>query len=506
MVLEKLEPNVVWQIFETLLTRTPRESKKEAKIRAAITRWVADQSKATSVPMTVNEDTAGNLLIRVPATRGMEACPPILLQGHMDMVCETSRPSGFDFQDNAIPVRIDKDGQWVSADGTTLGADNGIGVALALALIADRGKDVAHGTLELLFTVDEETGLTGAFALDPKSLGIQSKMMINLDSEQMGYITIGSAGGGDMLFTKELPLTDLSRKDHHFLTITVSGLQGGHSGIDINLPRANANKVIARLLSLVSREAGLSLCSWNGGSKHNAIARDAEAKFGIPAGKANQVEQLLTGERAALLAYYRSTVAGSTPLEPNMKIEWILSDPGATFSPDESSRIVSTGNAIPYGPLRFSPDVPGLVETSCNFAIVKTEGSRVLFHLSTRSSVDAELEALRNTLTDIAMLAGWTVTKQPAYPGWKPLPSSPFLQYVRQQYELVAKQKIEVEAIHAGLECGIIGACIPGIQMVSIGPTVTGAHTPDEKLHIADVAVLYRLLKTMLKALPNLKL
>jgi dipeptidase D len=506
MVLEKLEPNVVWQIFETLLTRTPRESKKEAKIRTAITRWVADLSKATSVAMTVNEDVAGNILIRVPATHGMEACPPILLQGHMDMVCETSRSGGFDFQNNAISVRIDKDGEWVSANGTTLGADNGIGVALALALIADRSKDMAHGPLELLFTVDEETGLTGAFALDTKSMGIQSRMMINLDSERMGYITIGSAGGGDMLFTKELSLTNRPRKDQHFLTITVSGLQGGHSGMDISLPRANANKVMARLLSLVSREAGLSFCFWNGGSKHNAIARDAEAKFGVPANKAAQVEQLLAGERAALLAYYRSTVAGATPLEPNMKIEWTKSDPGATFAPDESSRIVSTGNAIPCGPLRFSPDVPRLVETSCNFAIVKTEGSKILFHLSTRSSVDAELEALRNSLTDIAMLAGWTVTKQPAYPGWKPLPSSPFLQYVKQHYESVAKQKVEVVAIHAGLECGIIGARIPGIQMVSIGPTVTGAHSPDEKLRIADVAVFYRLLKTLLKSLPSLRL
>jgi len=503
MVLEKLKPSVVWEIFETLLTRTPRESKKEAKVRAAIKKWAADQSKAASVPYVTVEDSAGNLLIRVPATRGMESCPPVLLQGHLDMVCETNRPGGFDFQNNPIPVRIDKNAEWVSADGTTLGADNGIGVALALALLADRSKDLAHGPLELLFTVDEETGLTGAFALDMKSLGMKSRMMLNLDSEKMGYITIGSAGGGDLIFTRESPQVDRPGKDRQFVKLTVSGLQGGHSGVDIHLPRASANRIMVRLLSAVSREVRLDLCYWNGGTKHNAITREAEAKFAVPTVESDQAEQLVTADKAALLAYYKNAAGNATPLEPNLKIEWTWSDSSPAFSTEESSRILATANVIPHGPIRFSPDVPGLVETSCNFAIAKTEGPKVVFHLSARSSVDAELEALRNSLVDLGKLGGWNVTKQQAYPGWKPEPMSPFLQFVKSHYESVLQQKVQIEAVHAGLECGIIGARIPGMQMVSIGPTVENAHSPDERLRIADVAIFYRLLKDLLASLPQ---
>ncbi len=505
MVLEKLEPSIVWQIFETLLTRTPRESKREAKIRATIKKWAADQSKAASVPYGTLEDSAGNLLIRVPATRGMESCPPVLLQGHLDMVCETNRPGGFDFQNNPIPVRIDKNAEWVSADGTTLGADNGIGVALALALLADRSKDNVHGPLEILFTVDEETGLTGAFALDMKSFGIKSRMMLNLDSEKMGYITIGSAGGGDLELTKELSQTERLGKDKQFMKLSVSGLQGGHSGVDIHLPRASANKIMARLLSLLSREVGLSLCYWNGGTKHNAITREAEAKFAVSIDKGAQAEQLLTAEKAALLAYYRNTAGNASPLEPNMKIDWTKSDSAPIFSAEESSRILSTASIIPHGPIRFSPDVPGLVETSCNFAIVKTEGPNILFHLSTRSSVDAELEALRNSLVDLAKLGGWSVAKLPAYPGWKPEPKSKFLQFVKSHYESVLQREVTIEAVHAGLECGIVGARIPGMQMVSIGPTVENAHSPDERLHIPDVAIFYKLLKDLLTSVSSLK-
>ncbi|RDE17153.1 MAG: hypothetical protein C4K47_00335 [Candidatus Thorarchaeota archaeon] len=505
MVLEKLEPSIVWRIFENLLASTPRESKKEAKIRVAIKKWVADQSKAATIPYAVVEDAAGNLLVRVPATHGMESCPPILLQGHLDMVCETNRAGGFDFQNTPIPVRMDKNAEWVSADGTTLGADNGIGVALSLALLADRGKDNVHGPLEILYTVDEETGLTGAFALDPKSFGIRSRMMLNLDSEKMGYITIGSAGGGDIELTKELSQTKRPGKDKQFIRLNVSGLQGGHSGVDIHLPRASANKIVARLLSLVSREVGLGLCYWNGGTKHNAITREAEAKFAVSGEKAVQAEQLLTSEKAALFAYYKNTAGNASPLEPNLKIEWAKSDSAPFFSVEDSSRILSTANAIPHGPIRFSPDVPGLVETSCNFAIAKTEGPKIMFHLSTRSSVDAELEALRSSFVDLAKLGGWSITKLPAYPGWKPEPMSKFLQFVKSHYESVLQREVMIEAIHAGLECGIIGARIPGMQMVSIGPTVQNAHSPEERLHVPDVAIFYRLLKELLTALPDLK-
>ena len=245
LVLENLEPKLVWEIFENVFIATPRESKKEEKIREALKNWISERASSESLNISVVEDEAGNLLVKKPATAGMESTPPILFQGHMDMVCETDRSDGFDFDNNPIPVRIQDNGEWVDADGTTLGADNGIGCSLGLALMFDKG--VKHGPLEVLITVDEETGLVGAFSLEPDEMGIESKILANLDSESVGIITIGSAGGGDTTLTKNLSKSDASGFDH--LRLVVKGLFGGHSGVDIHKHRANANKIIARLLS-----------------------------------------------------------------------------------------------------------------------------------------------------------------------------------------------------------------------------------------------------------------
>ncbi|MHA1933977.1 MAG: beta-Ala-His dipeptidase [Candidatus Thorarchaeota archaeon] len=501
MVFENLEPNLVWSIFEKVFTQTPRESKKEDKIRLAIRNWVNEKSEAQSLDVTIDEDEAGNLLIKKPATKGMESCQPLMLQGHMDMVCETDRKDGFDFDNDPIPIRIQDNGEWVDADGTTLGGDNGIGVSLALGLLFDRA--VSHGPLEVLVTVDEETGLVGAFALEPEELGIKSRLMINIDSEDIGVITIGSAGGGDMILEKEIPLLD-PKSELDFLELQITGLFGGHSGVDIHLPRASANKLAARFLSAIDAEMDIFLCSWNGGSKHNAITRESTIKFAVPSDKRERGYAILEQVRKDVLNYYRSEVKNADILEPNLSIEWSSVSPDKHFSTDESSTIISTGYIIPHGPIRFSPQVEGLVETSNNFAIAKTEGGKIVFQISARGNIDSELEAFRMSIANLASLGGWSVIMKPSYPGWAPDPKSPFLSFVKKHYEQSFGSEIIVEAIHAGLECGIVGAKIPGIQMVSIGPSLKNPHTPDEKLKIADVGTLYELLKSLVKELPSL--
>jgi dipeptidase D len=495
MVLENLEPKLVWEIFEEVFTKTPRESKKEEKIREKLKSWIPERANSLGLEITVTEDDTGNLLVKKGPTKGMESTQPLLLQGHMDMVCETDRADGFDFDNDPIPIRIQDNGEWVDADGTTLGADNGIGMSIGLALMLD--PNIKHGPLELLITVDEETGLVGAFALDVEKMGIESKLLINIDSEDLGVITIGSAGGGDTYLKKKLQLKDVTG-EATFFELIVSGLFGGHSGVDIHKHRASANKLMARLLSPLVDEMKVHLCRWNGGSKHNAITREASVKFAVEATKTSQSEQLLSKMRDDILAYYKD-------LEPDIQIMLEKSSPEPAISLDESRKIIQTINIIPHGPLRFSPNVDGLVETSNNVAVVKTEGSIFSILLSTRSSVDSELESFRQSVSDLAQISGWSVEKKAAYPGWNPEPKSLFLAFVRSHFESATGRDVTVKAIHAGLECGIIGAKIPGIQMVSIGPTMKNAHSPDEKLSIIDVEVLYSLLKEIVEDLPKLK-
>jgi dipeptidase D len=500
MVLESLEPKPVWAIFEKVFAATPRESKKEEKIRAKLKTWTAERAKLLGINLQIIEDDTGNLLIKRIGSKGMESVPSILFQGHMDMVCETDRKDGFDFNNNPIPVRVQDNGEWIDADGTTLGADDGIGVAIALALLLD--TEVKSGPLELLITVDEETGLVGAFSLEPDSMGIESKLLINIDSEKLGVITIGSAGGGDTKLTKNLQTKKVTGATT-FYELEITGLFGGHSGVDIHKHRANANKLAARMMARLVKEMNVHLCEWNGGSKHNAIPRESKAKFAVESGKAKRAEEILEQTRSEIFSYYKMSAKGSTPLEPSITIKWSKSNPIPAFSLDESTKIITSVNIIPHGPLQFSPSVEGLVETSNNVAIIKTEDSTIQVHLSTRSSVDAELESFREQLDEIATLTGWEIVQNPMYPGWNPEPNSPFLKFIQAHYESVSKMSVKIEAIHAGLECGIIGAKIPGLQMVSIGPTAENAHTPDERVKIADIPILYLLLKSIVQDLPN---
>ncbi|MGY5858527.1 MAG: beta-Ala-His dipeptidase [Candidatus Thorarchaeota archaeon] len=496
MVLESLEPKVVWEIFEHVFSVTPRESKKEDKIRAKLKSWIPERASSLGINLVITEDEIGNILVKRPASPGMESVPSLLFQGHMDMVCETDRPDGFDFDNLPIPVRIQDNGEWVDADGTTLGADNAIGTSIALAVLLD--PNLTTGPLELLITVDEETGLTGAFALDPEKLIIDSRLLVNIDSGDLGVITIGSAGGGDSAFHKKLHLNDVTG-EATFYELVVEGLFGGHSGVDIHKHRANANKLVARLLSSIVDEMNVHLCKWNGGSKHNAITREATAKFAVETGKSSRTEELLEITRDDILAYFKE-------LEPDIQITWKKSSAEPAISLEESKKIIQSVNLLHQGPVAFSPAIEGLVETSNNVAVVETEESEIRVLMSTRSSVDADLAAYRKKLATIGHLTGWEVKQKPAYPGWKPEPGSPFIKFISSHYEKFTDKELEIKAIHAGLECGIIGSKISGMKMVAIGPTALNAHTPDEKVKISTVGAVYNLLVSIVKDLPNSKL
>lgn len=497
VVLEKLEPKLVWDIFENIFTKTPRCSKKEEKIRRVLKDYLHKENTNRGLNLEIKEDEVGNILVKKPATLGMESKPSILLQGHLDMVCETDRKDGFDFDTDPIPVRIQDNGEWVDAEETTLGADNGIGLALALALILD--PDVIHGPIEVLATVDEETGLTGAFALNPKEMGIESKLLINIDSEDLGIITIGSAGGGDTVFKKEVTRIE-PPSDYDFFRLSVDGFFGGHSGVDIHLPRGNANKTVARILAALLDEMPVLIAEWNGGGKRNAIPRSSEVVFGVPNGKSDRAHEIMTAEKADIESYY---LGGEKPIEPDLKIGWITHTAEKSFSLEASRSIILTFNVLPHGALRFSPRVAGLVETSNNVAVITSTENGIRLQMSTRSNLDTELAAKRREIRSMGEVFGWDVEQGQAYPGWAPDPTNSFLKFIRAKYEETLGTTIKVEAIHAGLECGILGAGIPGLKMVSIGPSLKNPHSPDEKVKIADVAVLYDLLKDILRDLPS---
>jgi len=498
MVLEDLDPSHVWKIFETVLTATPRSSKKEEKIRTAIKKWVAVQQK-NGMPLTLTEDAIGNLCIKKSGTIGKEKISPVILQAHMDMVCETDRLGGFDFDTKPIPVRIQDNKEWVDADGTTLGADNGIGIALILGLLVD--KEIAHGPLEVLLTVDEETGLTGAFQLNVDSHQLKGKHLINVDSEEIGAITMGSSGGGDTIFERQLQWIKAKRDEKkEFFQFHISGLRGGHSGGDIHLNRGNAHKIIARVLKELMKTVKINLCEWNGGSKHNAISRESTITFATDSEDTKTIEEFFQIQKDTLKTYYDTiSYRDNEAIEPNFKMEWQKTQSRSFISYSNTNEIISTANIIHQGVIEFSPSMKNLTQTSNNFAIVRTSDSKLEFVISTRSSIDAELISFRSALEDIGKWGGWKVIQLPSYPGWIPDPTGKFLQFIKKQYEELLGKEVKLKAVHGGLETGVIGAIIPGIQMVSIGPDIQNAHTPMEKLKIEDVGVLYRLLKKILE-------
>lgn len=504
MVLEKLEPHVVWDIFENVIAHTPRPSKSEDKIREVIKAWLSQQSHLKDLKLKITEDEVGNILIKKAATHGLEQRPPLLLQGHLDMVCETDRPNGYDFYQQSIPIRIQENKDWIDADGTTLGADDGIGVALALALLVDNKQNTHHGPLEVLFTVNEEDGFTGATNLDVKKLGIESKHMINLDSGPLGIITIGSVCGGRVFFERKFEWIEAeTNKNLLFMTVSIDGLLSGHSGDDIHLPRANANELMSRILSQLIGKVKILLCEWNGGTKSNVITRKANSKIAFTPSDKVIVEDIIKEEIDKICKYYQSTTEETEVFEPNLTISWNYTEPGNYLSYKDTTLIITTSSLIPQGVLRYSHFHEGNVESSNNFAILHTLGENIRIEIYPRSLIRSELECFRRKMVQLGEIGNWDMTLRPVLPEWDPKPKSKFLKYVKEQYEKILNKEVETAIVHGGLETGEISIKIPGIEMVAIGPTVENAHTPNERLKIADVKPMYQILLNIVRDFSN---
>lgn len=479
--IEGLKPELLWQRFEEI-SNVPRPSKMEAKVREYLRNF------AGAKKLEYKEDAVGNIVIKVPATKGFENKPTVILQGHVDMVCEKNKGTEHNFETD--PIKLIKDGEWIKAEGTTLGADNGIGVAAALAMADDNSFD--HGPLELLCTVDEETGLTGANNLQPGF--VEGKILLNLDAEEDGAFYVGCCGGQDSMGIFKIEYAPL-KKDFSPYTLLIGGLKGGHSGIDINTGRANAIKQMARLLSRFGFE--YQITDFTGGSKRNAIPRESEIiiffeKKNESAAK-NEIELFI----ADYLKEYKKNDGG-------IKIELVPEDkkPEKVYSGDFTKKIVNTILSMQHGVIAMSPDIEGLVETSTNLATVTIDGDTLKIGTSQRSSIESAKHSVTASVKAVFELAGADeIVIGDGYPGWQPDMQSNILKISKNVFTKLYNKEPEVKAIHAGLECGILGGKYPGLDMIAFGPTIQGAHSPDEKVHINDVNKFYELLKSILAAL-----
>ena len=480
--LSALKPALVWKHFAQIV-RIPRPSSHEEKIR----KYVMDFAKSRGLEC--KEDAAHNVYVRKPASKGMEDRKGVILQAHLDMVPQKNNDKKFDFTKDPIDAYID--GEWVKARGTTLGADDGIGMATALALITAEG--VEHPDLEALFTVDEETGLTGAFNLGSDMLS--GRYLINLDSEDDGEIFIGCAGGVDTVATfryREEPAPE----GMTWMQADLSGLKGGHSGDNINDGLGNSNKLLTRLLLAGTERMGLRLASFDGGNLRNAIPREAHAVFGVPAGQADEMRRL-TGQFAATFAEeYKYTDAG-------VRLEVREAGKPATVIDAGTQRsLLLALQGVANGVLAMSRSMPGLVETSTNLASVKfADGGRIVVTSSQRSSVESAKADAAATVGAAFRLAGAEVEHGEGYPGWNPDPSSRLLQIAEAAYEHLFGTQPKVRAIHAGLECGLFLEKYPKLEMISVGPTLRGVHSPDERLEIATVDKFWKFLIEILRTL-----
>ena len=477
--IEGLKPALVWKHFAAL-SRIPRCSKHEA----AAAQFVLDTARALGLE--AKQDRSGNVVVRKPAARGREKVPSVCLQGHLDMVCEKNADKKHDFSKD--PIELVRKGNLLMADGTTLGADNGIAVATNLAIMEDTRLD--HGPLELLFTIDEETGLTGAHNLEAGF--IESPTLINLDSEEEGALYVGCSGGKDTTGTWAVE-TEAAPSGSKALEITVAGLKGGHSGMEIDKGRGNAIKTLNRVL-LALEGVGARLARIDGGNKRNAIPREATAIVVVPAAKVPAATEIV--------ATWHETVRHElASVEPDLRITVApaRSRAGSVLKRKFQKGITRAISALPHGVAKMSADIPGLVETSTNLAVVTTKGRKVEISTSQRSSVASEIIEIAETVKTIFELAGAEVRQGDGYPGWKPNMDSPILRTAQQTYKALYGKDPAVKAIHAGLECGIIGEKYPGIDMVSFGPTLEGVHSPDEKIHLDTVPRFYDYLLAILK-------
>jgi dipeptidase D len=483
MNITNLTPEIVWKFFHQI-TEVPRPSKKEEKIIRYL------ESFAQEHGIAFKKDKAGNILMSKPATKGYEALPVVILQSHIDMVCEKNSDKVFDFENDAIQTVVD--GDWLRANGTTLGADNGIGMAAELAILAS--DDIEHGPIECLFTVDEETGLTGARELEPGFM--TGRILLNLDSEDEGELFIGCAGGKDtqgVLYYEQIP----APAGLHYFRIGVKGLNGGHSGCDIHKGLGNANKILIRFLYLLKKNFDFTLCSIDGGNLRNAIAREANAVIGL---KPDDKEEV----RALLNRFTASVENELKRVDPDVQITMESVDkPATAIHPAITEKLIYAVHGCPHGVIAMSHDIEGLVETSTNLASVKMkDGDKIVIGTSQRSSIESDKEAIANQVSSVFLLAGAEVTQGDGYPGWAPNPDSTLLKVAVDSYKKLFNKEPKVMAIHAGLECGLFLEKYPYLDMISFGPTLRDVHSPNERIRIDTVGLWWEHLLDLLKNIP----
>jgi len=477
--IEGLEPQLVWKYFAEI-AKVPRCSKHEEKIRAYIL------ATAKRLGLKAREDKTGNIVAQKPASAGKERVKPLCLQGHLDMVCEKNKGKTHDFAKD--PIELVRKGNMLMANGTTLGADNGIAVATFLAIMED--KSLEHGPLEFLFTIDEETGLTGATNLEGSLL--QSRTMMNLDSEEEGSLYVGCSGGRDTTGTWTVAF-DAAPKGFAAAHVMVSGLKGGHSGLEIHQNRGNAIKIMNRTL-LALEALGARLSSMEGGNKRNAIPRECEAVVYLPAKIWDEALKTVTAFEALAKAEVNTVDPGL-----RITIEPFKGKKGKVLKKAAQKKLLATVSALPHGVIKMSADIPGLTETSTNVAVISMLKGKIALATSQRSSVDSEIHEICDTVHHIFELGGAAVKQGDGYPGWKPNLQSPILKTAKATYKQLYGKEPEVKAIHAGLECGIIGEKVPGMDMVSFGPTMEGVHSPDEKIHIDTVDKYWKFVLAILR-------
>ncbi|MBO1518468.1 aminoacyl-histidine dipeptidase [Oceanisphaera pacifica] len=480
----QLSPRLLWQFFDTLCS-IPHPSGHEAAVRQWITDWAQERGLVTI------QDTIGNLIIRKAPTPGMEQRTGVILQAHMDMVPQANADVDHDFTKDPIQPYIE-DG-WVRARGTTLGADNGIGLAACLAVLAD--DKVQHGPLEVLLTVDEESGMTGAFGLAPGML--QGKILLNTDSEQDGDVYMGCAGGVDANITLPYQAESVP-SDHQALRLNISGLRGGHSGININEGRASANKLLAELLNEINKlQAGIRLSEVSGGTLRNAIAREASALLTLPKSANPALAELITARQQQ----YQQEFNG---VDDFIDLELVSADlPQRVMTSDLQQKLTQALLACPHGMMAASRDIADVVESSSNLGVINTETEHIYVQCLIRSLNDTGRDRVANATAAVFNLAGADCEFDGAYPGWQPDPQSAIMQLVLNTHKELFDLVPNVKVIHAGLECGLFKAIYPEWDMVSFGPTIQGAHSPDERVHIEAVSRFWQLLVRVLRQIPE---
>lgn len=480
--IRNLEPKVLWNKFADL-NAVPRASKKEERVIAFMKKFGEDLGLETLV------DNVGNVIIRKPATAGMEDRQMVVMQSHLDMVHQKNNDTDFDFDTQGIDMYID--GDWVRAKGTTLGADNGLGVATIMAIL--ESDTIEHPAIEALFTIDEETGMTGAMGLEGGLL--QGDILLNLDTEEDDEIGIGCAGGVDITATHAYQQVSVTENSIG-LKVSVKGLQGGHSGMDIIKGLGNANKLMNRVLFETSSKTGLQLAEIDGGGLRNAIPRESHAIVALPKAELDTFTEAFNATKTAITNEYKS-------LEPKLNISFETIDtPQKAMDNDTQSKLLKTLYVTHNGVYRMSPDIEDLVETSNNIARVLVKDGEVQIACLTRSSVESSKRDLANALRSGFELMDFNVTLSGNYPGWQPNMDSPILKVLDELYQKMNGEKAHIAACHAGLECGILGTNYPEMDMISFGPTIKGAHSPDERASISSAQKYWDFTLEVLKNIP----